>query len=363
MDDPMSQDRNSWPKISIVTPSYNQGQFVEETILSVIDQNYPNLEYIIVDGGSTDNTVEIIKKYEKHISYWVSEPDQGQSHAINKGVEKCTGDVFNWLNSDDYYEPNAMLKVGEAFKDPHTYILSGRERRINAMGQEVGLSDGTSIMDSLSETIGKCHIDQPSTFFRLSILKSLLPFDDSFHYLMDGEMWLRYLLCLGQSQIKKTKDILVNFRYHSSSKTTSASEKFQIDKNTFENNLIRNFKIDESVKSILLTRKANSVLKELKVNQNINESVITSFFCARSIEHFYAVGKYKEAKKCLQFIDNYYPKLYKSKVSLKYYKRILILPGSVITAIRTLKDTISKSKLIQNIVIVFTRGFLTSANK
>jgi glycosyltransferase involved in cell wall biosynthesis len=90
------------PKISILTPSYNQGQYIEQTIQSILSQNYPNLEYIVIDGGSTDNTVEILKKYDQHITYWVSEKDRGQSHAINKGIEKCTGVLFNWLNSDDY---------------------------------------------------------------------------------------------------------------------------------------------------------------------------------------------------------------------------------------------------------------------
>jgi glycosyltransferase involved in cell wall biosynthesis len=103
------------PKISIITPSYNQGHFIEETITSVLDQGYPNLEYIIMDGGSKDNTVEVIKKYEKHITYWVSERDKGQSDAINKGFARATGDVINWLNSDDYYAKGTLQKVGEVF--------------------------------------------------------------------------------------------------------------------------------------------------------------------------------------------------------------------------------------------------------
>ena len=95
-----NQSDISWPKISIVTPSFNQGQYIEQTIRSVLLQNYPNLEYIIFDGGSTDETVSIIKKYEPWLTYWVSEPDRGQSHAINKGLKKCTGNYFNWINSD-----------------------------------------------------------------------------------------------------------------------------------------------------------------------------------------------------------------------------------------------------------------------
>src|SRR5690554_4018590 len=112
--------------ISIVTPSFNQGHYLEETIDSVLSQNYPNLEYVVIDGGSTDGSVDIIKKYEKHLKYWVSEGDRGQSHAINKGLARCTGEVFNWLNSDDYLEPGALQTIGEAFENPNTTAFIGR---------------------------------------------------------------------------------------------------------------------------------------------------------------------------------------------------------------------------------------------
>jgi GT2 family glycosyltransferase len=104
------------PKISIVTPSFNQGKFLEKTILSVLEQGYPNLEYIIIDGGSTDNSVEIIRKYENRLAYWVSEPDCGQSNAINKGFERATGEILGWLNSDDWYHPGALKAVAEVFR-------------------------------------------------------------------------------------------------------------------------------------------------------------------------------------------------------------------------------------------------------
>ena len=108
-------DGHPWPRISIVTPSYNQGQFIEETIRSVLQQGYPNLEYIIIDGGSTDNSVEIIKKYEEYLTYWVSEPDDGQYDAINKGFSRATGEIMAWLNSDDMYVPWTFKTVAEIF--------------------------------------------------------------------------------------------------------------------------------------------------------------------------------------------------------------------------------------------------------
>src|SRR4030095_6286843 len=102
-----------WPRISVVTPSFNQGEFIEQTIRSVLLQGYPNLEYFIMDGGSTDDSVEIIEKYAQYLTYWVSEPDRGQSHAINKGFERSTGQIMCWLNSDDYYLPNTLMTVAE----------------------------------------------------------------------------------------------------------------------------------------------------------------------------------------------------------------------------------------------------------
>ena len=117
---------NSFPKISIITPSYNQAEFLERTILSVIEQNYPNLEFIIIDGGSTDGSVEIIKKYETDIDYWVSEPDSGQAHAINKGLKLATGDWVAWQNSDDIFYPGAFVALADAArKEPDAGLVIG----------------------------------------------------------------------------------------------------------------------------------------------------------------------------------------------------------------------------------------------
>ena len=114
-----------FPKISIVTPSFNQAEFIEETILSVLNQKYPNLEYIIIDGGSSDGTIDIIKKYEDKIAYWISEKDDGQSYAINKGLQRSTGEIISWLNSDDIFSNNALYTIASAFKKFQSPLIVG----------------------------------------------------------------------------------------------------------------------------------------------------------------------------------------------------------------------------------------------
>lgn len=207
------------PKISIITPSYNQGEFIEQTIRSVILQNYPNLEYIVIDGGSNDNTIEIIRKYEKWITYWVSEKDEGQSHAINKGIEKSTGDIFNWLNSDDYYYKDCFEHLAESFSSDDVYIVAGNYRFFDNTGESEDKMIDFRLREALEETIAYVLMNQPSTFFRLDKFKSLGKLDQNLSYVMDQDIWKKYLFRFGQQNIKVIDKDLSNFRFHSKSKT------------------------------------------------------------------------------------------------------------------------------------------------
>ncbi|TAE71626.1 MAG: glycosyltransferase, partial [Bacteroidetes bacterium] len=228
----------NYPKITIVTPSYNQAHFLEQTILSVLNQNYPNLEYMIIDGGSQDNSVEIIKKYEEKLTFWVSEKDKGQSDAINKGLRKATGDIFNWLNSDDYYNEKTLWEVATEFvKNPDLKMLSGKSRVFR--GEEtISISNGTDIYaDNLPRTIGMARIDQPETFFHASAYQKMGEIDTALHYLMDRDWWVKYLLLFGLSNTKKVDKNWVNFRLHQDSKTVSQSELFDVESNMYYSKL------------------------------------------------------------------------------------------------------------------------------
>jgi glycosyltransferase involved in cell wall biosynthesis len=242
---------SGYPKITIITPSYNQGQYLEQTIQSVINQVYPNLEYIIIDGGSTDKSVEIIKKYEKHLAYWMSEKDKGQSDAINKGLNKASGDIINWLNSDDYYEPGTLSKVAEAFKKSTVNVVCGRGRLFRNPNETVYYSKGTDVYaGNLPKTIGWARIDQPETFFRAAVVKKIGLLDTRLQYLMDRDWWIKYLFCYGLEGIVSIPDVLVNFRLHGLSKTVSQREKFQVEHDTFYYSMAKSFQLEHYIQAI-----------------------------------------------------------------------------------------------------------------
>lgn len=189
----MENNNQSWPKISVVTPSYNQGQFIEETIRSVLLQGYPNLEFIIIDGGSTDNTIEIIKKYEPWIAYWISEPDRGQSHAVNKGISRATGDIVFWLNSDDIVLPEAFIRIAQEFiNHPDAAIVIGQARIISAKGEQVGdlRSEFSTWEDIVTTPTNK--IRQVSSFFSRALFDELGLIDETLEIAMDNELLTRF---------------------------------------------------------------------------------------------------------------------------------------------------------------------------
>ncbi len=205
--------------VSIITPSYNQAAYLEQTIQSVLSQDYPNLEYIIVDGGSTDGSVEIIQRYASRLAWWVSEPDQGQTDAINKGFGRARGDVLAWLNSDDTYQPGAVAEaVAYLAAHPEAGMVYGDARFIDAQGNEIGRFDAQQTSLKRLQR-GGVYIPQQSSFFRASLWKQVGPLDPSFYFAMDYDLWVR-LARLAPLHYHPCH--WANFRLHTGAKTIAS---------------------------------------------------------------------------------------------------------------------------------------------
>ena len=214
---PARYDTNvNWPKISIVTPSYNQGQFIEQTIRSVLLQNYPNLEYIIIDGGSTDNTAGVLEKYGKWISYRQSEKDNGQSHAINTGFSIASGDYYAWVNSDDYYLPGALLDVAIAFINKKVDFIYGYAYNYITSQKKFELIKVPPFTDYFMRFPS---LAQPSCFWSAAIHQ---PIWEELQCSLDYELWLR--LVKGRSRLLIKKPLSVA-NVHDEAKTSNPKMK------------------------------------------------------------------------------------------------------------------------------------------
>jgi glycosyltransferase involved in cell wall biosynthesis len=212
----------SFPLVSIVTPSFNQARFMEAAIRSVLSQDYPRLEYLLVDGGSTDGSVEIIRRYESKIAWWVSEKDQGQTDAINKGFAHAKGEVFAWLNSDDTYEPNAISSaVGLLNDHPEVGLVYGNANYINEAGRVIGRFPAAQT-DLARLKRGYVHIPQQAAFFRAGLWRMVGPLDPSFYFAMDYDLWIRLAR---RSGVKYVPQTWANFRLHTSGKTIRADDR------------------------------------------------------------------------------------------------------------------------------------------
>jgi len=223
-------DKEDWPQISIVTPSYNQGQFIEATIRSVLLQGYPNLEFIIIDGGSTDNTLEIIKKYEPWIAVWISERDRGQSDALNKGFKKATGKLIGWQNSDDIYNPNAFNYAAQTLlENPETDVVYGNINFVDESGEIIEPYPITEAkIENMIPYSGICN---HSVFYTDKIFKDNNYINDSLRHCMDQEFILR--LIIEGYQFSYQPNIVANWRIHDDAKSAQqmliwAEEAFQL---------------------------------------------------------------------------------------------------------------------------------------
>jgi len=209
------------PKVSVITPSFNQGSYLEETILSVLNQNYQNLEYIVIDGGSTDNSVQIIKKYEDRLAFWISEKDSGQSEAINKGFERATGEIVCWINSDDILLPDALNKVVNYFENHKDVdFLSGYTVMINE-NSSIYSSVFTIRQKKWYAKRGIYYINQPSMFWKRKIFETTGLLKEDCHAQMDKELLIR--IFKNNFKFGHLGEMLAGFRMHEGSKSSEGN--------------------------------------------------------------------------------------------------------------------------------------------
>lgn len=213
----------SLPLVTIVTPSFNQARFLNATMQSVFNQSYPNIEYIVIDGGSSDGSVELIKKHAHRLAYWISEPDKGQTDAINKGFARASGEILAWLNSDDTYEAHAVAQaVQRLVQSPEVGLVYAEANFIDEHGQKIGRFPAAQT-DYQHLRRGYVHIPQQAAFWRADLWRQVGPLDDNLYFAMDYDLWLRLAKV---SEIRYyPNQVWANFRLHGDSKTIAEDDR------------------------------------------------------------------------------------------------------------------------------------------
>ncbi len=208
--------------VSIITPSYNQAAYLEQTIQSVLSQDYPRLEYFVIDGASTDGSVEVIKKYADRLAGWVSEKDSGQAAAINKGLSRANGEILAWLNSDDYYLPDTIPEVAKIFEEhPDVLLIYGDMLAVDERGRTINVLKYKQL--PLEDLLCFQIIGQPSVFFRRSALERVGLLDTTFHFLLDHQLWIRMAQ---QGKILHVPQTWSAARYHAAAKNRAKAAEF-----------------------------------------------------------------------------------------------------------------------------------------
>lgn len=319
-----------WPRITIVTPSFNQGDYIESTIRSVLAQNYPNLQYIVIDGGSTDQTVQIIKHYEEHIDYWISEKDNGQSEAINKGLRKSKGVLFNWLNSDDLLEKNALFKIAIAYLKNNAECIIGDCRHFNNIDDSTIAIGQTQLSENTEKTIWRLGMGQPSTFYTTQFVKEMKGLNEQLHYAMDTNLWYQFLTLKGIEKVQYIPEILSHFRIHDGSKTIASESFFIKDVNAIRYSLLQACKCPE----IVLNFFSNPINKNYHSNwflEKIDTKKLVGYFAHYVGTEYYTTFNYTSAVQCFKIaLDSGIT----SESTLKQYFKVKFIPSFILNSLR-----------------------------
>jgi glycosyltransferase involved in cell wall biosynthesis len=322
-------------KFSIITPSFNQGQFIEQTILSVINQSYKNVEHIIIDGGSTDQSVTIIKKYEKHLTYWVGEKDTGQSHAINKGLAIASGDYIIWLNSDDYLEPNALEIVNAIFEaNQDISIIHGKSR---FFGEKIKSKIiGAEKKLQAHEYLPFMQFPQPSCFLKKEVFFACNNLNQSLHYGMDFELIVKSVL-LG-FKIHQIEDVLSHYRLHANSKSNNdlkfLAEWSKILGNVFYSLNGGEFFIEELQKLNIINKKeCVTYPTSIQFTHKELEQVMLEHLNLHYHFYYQALDTVK-CEKLSNYLKVNYPNYFSDKNFKKYNFRIKYIPNFIFNYLR-----------------------------
>jgi len=311
-------------KISIITPSFNQAAYVEQTINSVLNQNYSNLEYIIIDGGSTDGSVDIIKKYEKNLSSWESTKDNGQSEAVNKGFKKATGEIISWLNSDDLLAENALSKINEHFKATDAGMIYGKTV---LFGDEIKTQIKPLPHDDLTARyLAGMPYSQPSCFFKRQILNEQGALDERLHYAMDYDLFARIAL---NYEIKQTQDVFSHYRLHKQSKSVRGDLNFAKEWAIVFSRVLRSFSFTDDLINNL---KALNLYAEGSEKYNVTKKFTPQdlrkaflYFLEHQVHNYYNNLDLEKAKQIISFLKTFDPAFYKSRhLETLHYKTSLL---------------------------------------
>lgn len=310
----------SLPRISVVTPSYNQGQFLEETLKSVLSQDYAELEYIVIDGASRDGTLEVIKRYEGQLSYWESVPDKGQSHAINKGLRRATGEIVTWLGSDDLLTPDALKRVADYFENTDAALIHGRTVLFGEGFKEQ--VKGADEHDLKFRYLAGMPFPQPSSFFRRSVLLEQGYLDESLHYGMDYDLLARIAL---NYPISKVDDTLSKYRLHAESKSVAQNIEFTRDWAKTFSRVLRSFDFTgELIKSLTDLGLYIEGEDAYNVNRSFEPEDIRKaflYFLEFQLFYFYENLDLKKAHELTRFIKHSDPSFYRARRLDKIYWR------------------------------------------
>ena len=328
------------PRVTIVTPSFNQGRYLEETVCSILDQKYPNLEYFIVDGGSTDNSINIIKKYEKYIDFWVSEKDGGQSSAINKGFSRATGDFVSWINSDDMLEPGILSKISTYFEKNDVGLIFGKSI---SFGDGVAEKTSACDFDELcAKTLACVAFPQPASFFRRKVLEEQGFLDESLHFGMDYDFFVRIAL---NYEIRPVNEIVSRNRYHPESKSISNTFNFALDWAKVFSRLLRSFEFTaeliSDLKDLQIYHDGND---RYEVGLNFQRSDIERahiYFLQEQAQLYYGAYKMPEARRIVKRIKALDSDLYDRYQLDEIYIRSTYIPVFMIKLLKLLRSKLS----------------------